>query len=229
MAIVGLVPAAGYATRLQPLDGSKEVLPILGRPVIDHVLERMRRAECTRLRVITRAEKRDVIDHCAALGAEVVLAHPATTSESFAAGLEGLSATDIVLLGWPDTIWEPVDGYVPLVEAVRAGAEVALGLFRLPAEELVRSDVIRFDPDGAIAGIAIKPAEPPSSWIWGCAATRARALARLAESEWPGAHFDRLCREGTRLHAVRHSDAWLDIGTAAALARARRGDPFVTA
>jgi hypothetical protein len=28
MAVVGVIPAAGYAARLQPLEGSKEMLPL---------------------------------------------------------------------------------------------------------------------------------------------------------------------------------------------------------
>ena len=40
--IIGVVPAAGYARRLQPLDRSKEVLEVKGRPVLDYLLDRMR-------------------------------------------------------------------------------------------------------------------------------------------------------------------------------------------
>ena len=104
MSIVGIVPAAGYATRLQPLEGSKELLPVAGKPVMDHVLDRMEAGGCDELRVVTRPEKEDVIEHAEARGARVVLAYPETTSESFAAGAEGLAGDDIVLLGWPDSI-----------------------------------------------------------------------------------------------------------------------------
>jgi len=42
MDIVGVIPAAGHAIRLQPLSGSKELLEIGGRPVMDYLVERMR-------------------------------------------------------------------------------------------------------------------------------------------------------------------------------------------
>ena len=157
MAVVGIVPAAGYATRLQPLEGSKELLEVAGKPVMDHVLERMLAAGASELRIVTRPEKHDVIEHAATLGAAVVTAYPATTSASFAAGLTGLAAEDIVLLGWPDTIWEPFEGFLPLVGAVEAGADLALGLFRIDASDLTRSDVIRFDAAGDLVAIEIKP------------------------------------------------------------------------
>jgi hypothetical protein len=41
----------------QPLDCSKEMLEVDGRPVIDYPVERMRAAACDELRVVTRPEK----------------------------------------------------------------------------------------------------------------------------------------------------------------------------
>jgi glucose-1-phosphate thymidylyltransferase len=219
--VVGLIPAAGYATRLQPLPCSKEILPINGRPVMDYVIDRMRLAGCTEVRVVTRPEKADVIAHAEEIGATVILGHPATPGESFAAGMTGLALDDIVLIGWPDTLWEPEDGYVPLVQAVEGGREIALGLFETP--DLERSDVLSFDDSGRITGIHIKPANPPSSWIWGCAAARVRALAGLEGEVWPGSFFNSLCDNGIDLYAVPLSDVWLDIGTKEALEQATAG------
>jgi NDP-sugar pyrophosphorylase family protein len=135
--------------------------------------------------------------------------------------MTGLAPENIVLIGWPDTLWEPEDGYVPLVEAVEEGREIALGLFETP--DLERSDVLSFDPSGRITGIHIKPANPPSTWIWGCAAARRRALAGLEHEEWPGSFFNALCENGVELHAVPLSDTWLDIGTKEALQQATAG------
>ena len=61
--IVGVIPAAGRATRLQPLSLSKEVQPISGRPVMDYLLKRLQRGGCAELRVVTRPEKLDVIEN----------------------------------------------------------------------------------------------------------------------------------------------------------------------
>jgi glucose-1-phosphate thymidylyltransferase len=218
--IVGVIPAAGYATRLQPLAGSKEVLPVRGKPIMDHLVDRMRLGGCTRLRVVTRAEKEDVIAHAGALGAEVVLAHPQSVSESFVAGMVGLDDRDIALIGFPDTLWEPETGYVPLVRAVRDGRDVALGLFRIAPADLSRSDVVVFDERGRISGIDVKPAQPRSAWIWGCAAGRVGTWAGLPRAEWPGGYIDLLCKEGRDVVGFELSDAWLDIGTKDALERA---------
>ena len=220
MAIIGVIPAAGYATRLQPLPISKEMLEIGGKPVMDHLVERMRAGGCSRLRVVTRPEKEDVIAHAAEIGAEVVLGRPVMVSESFLAGMAGLAEDDIVLIGFPDTLWEPVDGYAPLVAAVREGADVAVGLFRIDAADLPRSDVVVFGADGRIARVDVKPADPASEWIWGCAAARVETWAGLDRAEWPGGYIDLLCREGRDVRGIELSDVWLDIGTKDALRRA---------
>jgi dTDP-glucose pyrophosphorylase len=221
VSIVGVIPAAGYATRLQPLVGSKEVLPVRGKPMLDHVVGRMLAGGCDRLRVVTRPEKEDVIAHAGALGAEVVLAHPETVGASFFAGMAGLADEDIVLIDFPDTIWEPVDGFVRLVEAVRAGCDVALGLFRIDAADLPRSDVVVRGGDGRIERVDVKPAAPASEWIWGCAAGRASVWSGLGGTDWPGGYIDSLCRAGRDLHAIEISESWIDVGTPATLERAR--------
>ena len=220
MEIVGVVPAAGYATRLQPLDCSKEVLPINGKPVMDYLVERMRVGGSTSVRIVTRAEKHDVIARSAELAAETVLADPDTVSDSILAGTAGLEDDDIVLIGFPDTLWEPEDGYVPLVRAVASGCEAALGLFRIAPSDLPRSDVVVFGPEDSIVGIDIKPPTPRSEWIWGIAAVRAATVAELGRADWPGGFFDLLCREGRNVRGFPLSDVWLDVGTKKALLRA---------
>jgi glucose-1-phosphate thymidylyltransferase len=217
MAIVGVLPAAGYATRLQPLDRSKEVLEVAGRPVIDYLVERMRVGGCTELRIVTRPEKEDVVAYAEGVGASLIFEHPETINESFAAGMVGLDRDDIALIGYPDSVWEPVDGFRPLVEAVKEGQDLALGLFDAPGLE---SDYVRLDGSGRIEGIEIKPEQPPSSWIWGVAAARAHALQGIENVEWPSEHMNARLGRGLEPAAIRLSDRYLDIGTRAALARA---------
>jgi glucose-1-phosphate thymidylyltransferase len=221
VAIVGVIPAAGYATRLQPRPESKEMLSVGGRPVMDYLVDRLRVAGCSELRVVTRPEKEDVIAHAKRLGAAVILGYPRTVSASFVAGMDDLSEQDIILIGFPDTLWEPEDGYRQLMRALEEGCDVALGLFKIDASDLRRSDVVVLGgQSGQIAGIDIKPTQPRSEWIWGCAAAHTRTLAGLHQTEWPGEYFDSLCRTGHDVRGIPLSDVWLDVGTEAALNRA---------
>ena len=215
--LVGLIPAAGHGTRLGPRTGSKEVIPIAGRPVMDHLVDRMRTGGVEELRVITRPEKADVVAHAEELGARVVLGHPEDVAASLRLGVEGLAPDDEVIFGFPDCLWEPPDGCAVVVAALRAGAEVALGLFGTP--DLQRSDVVVSAPDGRVSAIAVKPDVPPGDRIWGLAAARVRTLERLRPGTEPGVTFDALARDGGVV-GVYLSDDWLDIGTPASLARA---------
>ena len=218
MALVGVIPAAGSATRLGPLPSSKEVLPVGGRPVMDYLVARMRTAGCDEIRVVTRADKADVVERAEELGLRVVFADPASAAESVASGLDALTAADVVLLGFPDSIWEPADGFLRLLEALDSERSVVLGLFR--TADLERSDVVSLDAYGVVTAVDVKPRRPASEWIWGCAAARAGALADVAAAGELGLHFGSLARRGL-VRGVQLSDRWVDVGTAAGLRRAQ--------
>jgi len=218
--IVGLVPAAGYGTRLRGIAGSKELVEVGGRPVIDHLVDRLRAAPCDEIRVVTRPEKRDVVEHARAIGARVVEGHPETLARSLALGLEGLDDGAVACLGFPDCLWEPLDGFRTLVGSVRDGAEVCLGLFR--SNEPERYDTVALAPGGErVARVEVKPRAPDTTLVWGCAAARVRALRPLAEERDPGQYFGRICGAGGVTGRLL-SDTWIDVGIRPALAAAQR-------
>lgn len=206
--------------RLQPLTGSKETYPIGGRPVMDHLIERMKRAGCTDVRVVTRPEKTDVIANAERHGLTVVLAYPKSVSESVLAGLQERRPDDVVLFGFPDTVWEPIDGFIRLLDALAGGFDVALGLFR--SGELERSDVVDFAQSGIVTSIEVKPRVPASDWIWGCAVARRDALDDLSTHPEPGAVFHAMCGR-RRVVGVPLPGPFLDIGTPEGLQAAARG------
>jgi glucose-1-phosphate thymidylyltransferase len=210
---VGLIPAAGHAERLQPLPCSKEVYPVGGRPVMDYVVERLRAAHCRELRVVTRPDKKDVIEHARELGADLVMGTPQSLAASLALGLHGLSAVDIVLVGLPDTVWEPMDGFVQLLDRLEEGSDIVLGVFE--SDEPERSDVVVLDERGLVQRVHVKEADPPGNSVWGCFAARVGALAGLEHSPSPGHFFD-----GREVAAVVLPGRMLDIGTPEALAAA---------
>ncbi|HEV3478729.1 MAG TPA: NTP transferase domain-containing protein [Gaiellaceae bacterium] len=213
--LVGVVPAAGQATRLQPLPCSKELLRVRDRPVMDYLVERMRTAGADEVVVVTRPEKTDVVEHALILGAHVVQGRPRSVGESLALGAKRADGDDIVLIGFPDTVWEPADGFSRLVAAL-GEHQAALGLFRTP--ELSRSDVVLVE-DEVVRAVEVKPPSPSSDLIWGCAAVVRTALNALAEYAEPGRLFGELAERGA-VKGVYLSDSWIDIGTREALARA---------
>lgn len=191
-----------------------------GRPMIDHLVERLRVVSPDELRVVTRPEKEDVTERALALGAKVFHGHPSEVAASLLLGLADLEDDDEVVLGFPDSLWEPRDGFRPVLETLRAGCDVALGLFRLD-EGLERSDVVTLATDGRVTKVAVKPQRPESDLIWGIAAARVGVLRELPADADPGAYFDALARRGD-VGGVVLSGPWLDVGTPEALERARR-------
>jgi NDP-sugar pyrophosphorylase family protein len=214
MRVVGVIPAAGYGTRLQPRDCSKEVYPIGGRPVMDYEIERMREAPCDELRVVTRPEKRDVIEHARRHGAVVVEGYPRSLGQSFYTGLKELPDEDIVLMGFPDSVWEPVDGYRQVLEFMRAGGfDVALGL--LPAPDMRREEPVLYDrSSGRVSRLEFKPEHPSADRTWACAVAPVQILRGLEHEDEPGQFFNRICGE-RRVGALplQGDGMFLDMGT----------------
>jgi NDP-sugar pyrophosphorylase family protein len=218
--LVGAVPAAGRAERLQPLTGSKELLPVDGRPVMDYVIEHMWAARAEEVRVVTRPDKVDVIERARALGANVIAGEPPTSAESVLLAGGGLAADDILMIGFPDTVWRSDEGFERVVSLVEGGAEVGLGLFRGRNEaQLRRSDVVVLDGERVVA-LQVKPDRPGSTLLWGCAAARRRAVEGLTGRRHPGELFADLADEGEVAGVVLDGD-FFDIGTPASLAEAQ--------
>jgi NDP-sugar pyrophosphorylase family protein len=145
----------------------------------------------------------------------VVLASPTTVTGSLAAGLQGAEDDEIVLFGFPDTIWEPEDGYVRLLEALEHPYEAVLGLFE--GREPERSDVVSIHNAGRVTAVDVKPSVVRSPWVWGCSVCRVRAFAGATSAAELGTHWNRLAGEGL-VRGVTLSEVFIDIGTKEALA-----------
>jgi glucose-1-phosphate thymidylyltransferase len=215
--MIGIVPAAGYATRLGGLDGSKEMLEIGGAPVIESLVARLEVGGCTEIRVVTRPEKGDVREYAVARGLRVMLGYPEHLGQSIGIGLDGVDGP--VALGFPDSLWEPLDGFALLREAMRTDTDVVLGLFEF--DDPQRADVVSTDTDGRVREIVVKPNRPPSNVIWGCFVGEAAALRGVERTPWPSDHLRPLIEEG-RVAGRFLSDRYVDIGTPDGLATAGR-------
>jgi NDP-sugar pyrophosphorylase family protein len=213
--IVGVVPAAGHAERLSGLiGGSKELVRVHGRPVIDGLLDLLHFAD--EVRVVVRPAKRDLIEHLRRR-ATVVEGEPRTVAESIALGLEGLRDDDVVLVGFPDTLFGPPDAFERLVDGLRGPHEAVLGAFTFA--EPSRSDVLELDGQ-TVVHVHVRPQEPSSNMVWGCLAARRRALQEIDRYSEPGLLLDELARAG-KVAAVRFAGELVDLGTPEALAAAR--------
>jgi len=71
----------------------------------------------------------------------------------------------IVAFGMPDTIVEPVECFQPLLQAVREGTDLALGLF--PTARPHKFGMVQCDEQGTIERIVDKPAHTDLHLMWG--------------------------------------------------------------
>lgn len=219
-ALIGVIPAAGHARRLQPIEVSKEMLPVGGRPVVSYLVERLRTAGPDTIRLVTRPEKADLVAWATASRLEVVLSEPPFVTSSLLDGLLEVADDAIVITGFPDTLWEPLDAFAQLAERVRGGSDIALGLFETSEPE--RCDIVELDAEGAVTRIVVKPVSPTGSITWGCFAARAGALQPMRDWEEPGDYFDDVCRS-IMVTGTRFPGPYEDIGTREAFARVTGG------
>ena len=181
--LVGLLPAAGKASRIQPLPCSKELLPIGFQPVggkgegtlrpktVSHyLLESMHHAGVRQAYVVINRGKWDIpayygpgtltgIDL-----AYVVTDYPYGAPFSLKQAFPFVSDATI-LLGFPDIIMSAVDGFDRLLEKkAGTGADLVLGLFK--ATEPAKMDMVDFDDNNAIKAIEIKPKATDLIYTW---------------------------------------------------------------
>jgi NDP-sugar pyrophosphorylase family protein len=196
------------------LVGSKEIIPVAGRPIMNHLVERIRLVQPDSIRIVTRAAKSDVIANARRLDLDVVLADTVSTSHSIAVGISDLRSEDTVLIGFPDSTWEPLEGFEMLMSHLEPSVDAVLGLFTV--REPQRADVVVLDSAARVTRILVKPTRAPSPLIWGCAVARRHALVGIESSVHPGEHFDQLGKKGLVL-GVPLSDRFFDIGTPQAI------------
>jgi glucose-1-phosphate thymidylyltransferase len=178
---VGLIPAAGKATRLGPLPCSKELLPINFRKesqdrergpkvVSQYLLESMRIAEISKVYIVLRKGKWDIPSflgngnevamHLSYLLTDSSLGVPMTLDQGFP-----FTGQANVAMGFPDILFEPSDAFAHLKEKKKSSnADIILGLF--PASRPTKMDLVAFDEAGKVRGIEIKPARSSLVYTW---------------------------------------------------------------
>jgi dTDP-glucose pyrophosphorylase len=225
--VLGIVPAAGAASRLQPLAFSKEMLPVgtardehgAERPkaVSEYLIERMLVAGADRVCVVISPEKTDIIPYYARHSAArrfcyVVQERPSGLCDALFRALPVLQPDEEVLIGLPDTVWFPVDGYTQL-----ASDELSFLLFKVDQPSLF--DAVVTDAHGRVEEIQVKAAEPRSEWVWGAFRMPSRVFRELhglwqgRADEYVGTLVNEYLRRGGRARGVPAGQVYYDVGT----------------
>lgn len=176
---VGLVPAAGRATRLQLSEGSKEVLPIAPeRVAADCLLNAYARAQLDQCYVVLREGKWDIAQHFGdgeRLGlpmAYLMMGLPWGTPFSLDQATPFTQHSNI-MLGFPDIQFKPANACDELKQSLlNSEADIVLGLF--PTDRPEKVDMVAFDAQRKVTDIRIKQADCGLTYSWILAAWRPR-------------------------------------------------------
>lgn len=224
----GIVPAAGAGSRIQPLAFSKELLPVgsrvedgVERPraVSEFLVERMLLGGATNICFVVSPGKTDILTY---YGASICTAHLCYTVQPRPAGLcDALFAAaplvapeDVVLVGLPDTVWFPADGFRRLPDDM-------LGFLLFPVQHPQLFDAVVTDDAGEVVRIDVKQATVHTNWVWGAFQVPGRifhdlhALWREREEgdEYFGTLVNAFLERGGRAAGVRAGEVYVDVGT----------------
>ena len=242
--LVGLIPAAGHATRLGLPNGSKEVVPVprdnnRSEPVITALLDAMAAAGIERTFVVLRKDKWDIPRALVSLARSgwpdlAYLVTPRTPSIPATIDVANKFVLDAdVVLGFADVVFEPRAALADLVSTRRRyDHDVVLALF--PSDRPDKTDMVETDGQ-FVTGFRIKPGpcELVYTWIlatWGPRFTRflREFLERDAGRERPGElQMSDVLREAlaSRFTIGAHlvgNGRFIDVGTPEDLDRASR-------
>jgi glucose-1-phosphate thymidylyltransferase len=188
--LVGLIPAAGRATRLALERGSKEIVPLVrtdgtSSPVITTLLTAMGRAGVERAFVVLRRGKWDIPDLLAEISEPgwpslAYVVTPGTRSIPETIGVAGpwLHGSDVVL-GFPDVRFTPRAAMTDLLAARALGNDdITLALF--PSDRPDKTDMVEIS-GSTVNGFRVKPGPSELKYTWILAAWGPRFTSFLAQ------------------------------------------------
>jgi glucose-1-phosphate thymidylyltransferase len=172
--VKAVILAAGYATRLYPLtlDRPKALLPVGGRPMVDHLLERVADVELDGIFLVTNSKFADAFREWAERrgGAPVEIVDDGTTDEETKLGAIGdLDLTiragaiddDLLVLAADNRFSESL---APFAEFGLAKDSPALGVYDVgDLEAIKRYSTIELDDQDRITYLEEKPERPHST------------------------------------------------------------------
>lgn len=225
----GIIPAAGQGSRIQPLAFSKELLPVGSqradgkerpRAVSEYLVERMILAGAKKICVVLSPEKADIFQYFGANVGPATLVYviqpePLGLCDAIFRALPLIPPEEPVLVGLPDTIWFPEDGFL------RLSPHDALSFLCFPVGSPEHFDAVVSNPEGLVEEIQVKSVDARSHWIWGAFSAKGATLSTLydlwrergAREPYLGTLINAWIARGGSARAVRAGHRYIDVGT----------------
>jgi glucose-1-phosphate thymidylyltransferase len=224
----GIIPAAGKGSRIQPLAFSKELLPVGSRfdgtnerplAVSEYLVERMISGGANKICFVVSPGKSDILEY---YGSKVYSADVCYTVQTQPSGLcdaifrvlPFIAGDEQVLIGLPDTIWFPEDGFTYLDDD-------KLSFLLFPVERPEFFDAVITDDSGRVLEIQVKQPHARSNWIWGAFKMPYSIFCDLYElwcdrdrkDEYIGTLVNAWLARGGRAIGVHAGEQYVDVGT----------------
>jgi dTDP-glucose pyrophosphorylase len=232
--MIGIIPAAGAGQRIQPLGCSKELLPVGSRSVegverpkavAEYLVERMISAGAEQICMVISAEKTDLIRYFAerTYAADifyVLQREPQGLCDALFRAEKFAKHHDRVLIGLPDTIWFPENGFRQSLSILEeAQGDVSLLLF--PVTNPSAFDAVVSDEFGYVKEVQVKRSDANSHWIWGAVTTTGLAFhnlkllweSRHREDEYLGDLLNAYISAGNVVRSTCSGEIYMDVGT----------------
>ncbi len=226
--MLGIIPAAGSGSRIQPLAFSKELLPVGSRiengserprAVSEYLVERMICGGADKLCFIISPGKADILQYYGSRlwGADIVYAvqqQPGGLCDAVFRAISCIREAEPVVIGLPDTIWFPEDALTHLPDD-------RLSLLLFPVQQPELFDAVITDEHGIVREVQVKQKNAQSHWVWGAIKMPGHIFHQLHQlwlrperrDEYFGSLFNAWFREGGSAVAVRAGRAYVDVGT----------------
>src|SRR3954469_13320016 len=170
----GIIPAAGKGSRLSPLAFSKELLPVGSyrdgdterpRAVSEYLIDRMIAGGADKICVVIAPGKSDIVEYYGGQVRGVPICYaiqpkPAGLCDALFRALPFLAQDEQALVGLPDTVWFPQDGFQRLDDG-------GLSFLLFPVDHPELFDAVVTDEAGHVSEIQVKTERARSRWIWG--------------------------------------------------------------
>jgi glucose-1-phosphate thymidylyltransferase len=232
--MIGIIPAAGAGQRIQPLGCSKELLPVgtrrvngVDRPkaVAEYLVERMISAGAEQICMVISAEKSDIVRYFAErdFAAEifyVVQQQPRGLCDALFRAEPFAREHEKVLIGLPDTIWFPENGFNAAL-APDSFRNAGVNLLLFPVTEPQHFDAVVTDEHGYVQRVDVKKPKVESPWIWGAVTATGHAFrelrqlweARHRQDEYLGDLLNASIAAGNIVRGTAAGELYMDVGT----------------
>jgi glucose-1-phosphate thymidylyltransferase len=211
---IGIIPAAGSATRMMGLP--KMLLPIPDEQFLFHRLCTMLKAAGARqLLVGTTSKTYELLTPLAPEGCVFYRVNTKTMSETVLLARDYMDEQENVIFGMPDTYFEHDLVFETLLTQMEQGADAAAALFHTRPEQRNKLGMCSAQ-NGVLLKVVDKPAETDLEWAWGALAWKSTFWQYIrVEDPHVGYALPRALEAGLYVRGIHMPGQYFDCGTSA--------------